>query len=181
MSVVSKLSPRDRQLAGRLGRMGIRKPFLTVAALRKADIKPQTAVALLRKESGGGRHVFGHDHGSNLPDRPPYSGHNVTERRARLLFASRFSNGVAETQLTSRSFVQIARRRGGEWRPFANMWTGFELLGNLIREHGVQDGAARYNGGDSPVGERNGAAYGRDFVRQRNHAERELREAGFSV
>jgi hypothetical protein len=181
MSVVSKLSSRDRQLARRLARMGIRKPFVTVAALRKAHIKPQTAVALLRKESGGGRHVFGHDHGSNLPDRPPYSGHNVTERRAKLLFASPFSNGVAETQLTSKSFVQIARRRGGEWRPFINMWTGFELLGTLIRDHGVQDGAARYNGGNSSLGERNGAAYGRDFVTQRNHAERELREAGFKV
>jgi hypothetical protein len=161
--------------------MAIRHPFLTVAALRKADIKPQTAVALLRKESGGGRHVFGHDHGSNLPDRPPYSGHNVTEHRARLLFASPFSNGVAETQITSKSFVEIARRRGGEWRPFINMWTGFELLGNLIRDHGVEHGAARYNGGDSPLGERNGTAYGRDFVTQRNHAGRELREAGFNV
>lgn len=181
MSVVSKLSPRDRQLARRLSRMGIQKPFLTVAALRRADIKPQTAVALLRKESGGGRHVFGHDHGSNLPDRPPYSGHNVTERRARLLFASPFSNGVAETQLTSKSFVETARRRGGEWRPLINMWTGFEHLGNLIRAHGVQHGAARYNGGDSPLGESNGAAYGRDFVTQRNRAESELREAGFDV
>jgi hypothetical protein len=181
MSVVSKLSPRDRQLARGLGRMGIQNPFLTVAALRKADVKPQTAVALLRKESGGGRHVFGHDHGSGLPDRPPYSGHKVTERRARLLFDSPFSNGVAETQLTSKDFVQIARRRGGEWRPYINMWTGFEHLGNLIREHGVQLGAARYNGGDSSLGESNGAAYGRDFVTQRNRSERELREAGFKV
>jgi hypothetical protein len=89
VSVVSLLSPRDRQLAGQLARMGIRKPFVTVAALREADITLQTEVALLREESGGGRHVFGHDHGSNLPDRPPYSGHTVTERRARLLFDSR--------------------------------------------------------------------------------------------
>lgn len=181
MSVVSKLSRRDRQLARQLGRMGIRNPFHTVAALRKADVKPQTAVALLRKESGGGRHVFGHDHGSNLPDRPPYSGHNVTERRARLLFDSPFSNGVAETQLTSKSLVQTARQRGGEWRPFVNMRTGFEHLGDLIRDHGVQHGAARYNGGDSPLGEQNGAVYGRDFVTQRTRAERELQQAGFKV
>ena len=181
MSVTSSLSKRDRQLAEWFKAAGFAHPFLTVAALRKADIKPQTAAALLTKESGGGRNVFGHDHGSNLPDRPPYSGHNVTETRARRLFDSPFSNGVGPTQLTSKGFVKIARQRGGEWRPFVNMTVGFEIVGGLIREHGVGRGAARYNGGDSELGERNGAQYGREFEELRNGFARKLRRAGFKV
>jgi hypothetical protein len=41
----------------------------------------------------------------------------------------------------------------------------------------------RYNGGDSPQGERNGAGAGggREFVQDRDHAERVLRRKGFEV
>src|SRR5687767_2170768 len=104
MSVTSSLSRRDRELAEWFKAAGFARPVLTVAALRKADIKPQTAAALLWKESGGGRNVFGHDHGPS-GDHPPYSGHNVTERRAKLLRASRFSNGVGPTQLTFKGYI----------------------------------------------------------------------------
>jgi len=63
------------------------------------------------------------------------------------------------------------------------MLVGFGLIGRLIREHGVEAGANRYNGGDSSEGERNGAAagYGREFLQHRAHAERELRRNGFQV
>lgn len=183
MAVTDKLSKRDRQLAEWFAREGFEHPLLTVAAFRhpKADLKPQTAAALLSMETGDGSNVFGHDHGSNLPDRPPYSGHRVTETRARRLFDSEFSNGVGPCQLTSKSLVAIARRRGGEWRPYWNMVTGFEHVGQLIRAHGIEHGAARYNGGDSSQGQANGATYGRNFERKREEFTQKLRRAGFHV
>lgn len=180
MSVTDDLTTRDRQLANYFRDEGYENPFLMVAALRKADIKPQTAAALLRKESGGGRNIFGCDHGPH-GDSPPYCRHSVTETRARRLFESRFSNGVGPTQLTSKSFVKQARDLGGEWKPYFNMRVGFWLVGSLIDDHGVEHGAARYNGGNSDQGQQNGAAYGRDFVRIRREEADKLREAGFEV
>lgn len=179
-SVVSRLSKRDRQLGRFLGREGYRNPFLTVAALRKADIKPQTAMALLRKESGGGKNIFGCDHGSH-GDSPPYCNQAVTEARARKLFNSNFSNGVGPTQLTSKGFVKMARDKGGEWRPYINMVVGFSIVGRLIDEHGITNGAARYNGGDSTLGERNGARYGREFAQIRGEEADKLKRARFNV
>lgn len=180
MPVTDSLSTRDRQLAAYFGRQGFENPFLMVAALRKADIKPQTAAALLRKETGNGKNIFGCDHGPH-GDSPPYCRQNVTETRARKLFASRFSNGVGPTQLTSKSFVREARNLGGEWKPYFNMLVGFRLIGRLIDEHGVEHGAARYNGGDSSQGQQNGARYGREFKAIRQEEADKLRRAGFDV
>lgn len=86
MSVTDDLTTRDRQLANYFRDEGYENPFLMVAALRKADIKPQTAAALLRKESGGGRNIFGCDHRKELgearvkEDRPPYCHHTPVSR-----------------------------------------------------------------------------------------------------
>ena len=181
-SVTASLSQRDRELGRQLGRMGIARPYLTVAALRKADVKPQTAVALLRKESGGGRNVFGHDHGQNLPDRPPYSGHPVTEKRARALYNSEFSNGVGPAQLTFKPYVARARKAGGEWLHYPNVVTGLRILrANFDGAAGgkLELAAAMYNGGPDPGAD--ARAYGKDFMRERKRAEQELRRAGFDV
>jgi hypothetical protein len=179
MSVTASLTTRDRQLAVWMGEQGIQHPFLTVAALRKADVKPQTALALLSKETGNGRNVFGCDWGAT--DGPPYCNQNVTEARYRKLRALGKPNGVGPTQLTSFFLCDRADKRGGCWRPYPNMRTGFEHLGALIREHGIEHGAARYNGGDSDQGERNGAAYGREYAEWRERWSRKLRAAGFRV
>jgi hypothetical protein len=180
--VTAGLSRRDRQLARALGELGISRPLLTVAAMRQTDVKPQTAYALLMKESGGGRNVFGCDHGKQ-GGRPPWCGENVTEARYRALRQLGKPNGVGRCQLTSFGFLDEADRVGGAWKDFPNMLVGFGLIGRLIREHGVEAGANRYNGGDSSEGERNGAAagYGREFLQHRAHAERELRRNGFQV
>lgn len=178
-TVVSTLGKRDRELAAWFQREGFERPYLTVAALRKADIKPQTAAALLLKESGGGNNVFGHDWEAKLgraranEDRPPYNGHNVTEARARKLRGSTYSNGVGPTQLTFKGYIDRARKAGGEWKPYVNMLIGFRIFRELFNTHGsLVLAATRYNGAE---------AYGYDFVRVRAEQERKLRARGFHV
>jgi hypothetical protein len=181
-SVTDGLSSRDRQLARALGELGITRPLLTVAAMRKTDVKPQTAYALLMKETGGGRNIFGCDWG-RTGGVPPFCNERVTEKRYRDLRAHGKANGVGRCQLTSFGFLDEADGQGGAWKDFPNMLVGFGLIGRLIGEHGVEAGANRYNGGDSSQGERNGAAagYGREFVQHRQQAERELDRRGFKV
>jgi hypothetical protein len=181
-SVTASLSKRDRQLARALGELGITRPVLTVAAMRETDVKPQTAYALLMKETSGGRNIFGCDFG-RTGGAAPFCHEHVTEARYRSLRALGKPNGVGRCQLTSFGFLDEADRKGGAWKDFPNMLVGFGLIGRLIREHGVEAGANRYNGGDSSLGERNGAdaGYGREFVQHRDHAQRVLRGSGFEV
>jgi hypothetical protein len=61
------------------------------------------------------------------------------------------------------------------------MQVGFGHVGDLIRDHGIEHGAARYNGGDTAQGERNGAQYGREFAKIREEEARKLKRAGFNV
>lgn len=179
MGVVDRLDEHDRKLARWFGRQGFKTPFLMVAALRKAQIRPQSAAALLEKESAKGRNIFGCDHGS-VGDRPPYCRHTVTEQRAKRLRASQFSNGVGPTQLTFKGYVDRARERGGEWRPYVNMWTGFDVFRQCVADAGtIRGGAARYNGGPNPNAQ--ARAYGKDFVEKRQAWERKLHGAGFKV
>lgn len=180
-SVASSLSDRDRKLARYFTRQGFKNPYLMVAALRKADIKPQTAAALLRKESGGGKNIFGCDWTSAARGAAPWCNENVTEARYRALRRRGKPNGVGPCQLTSFAFCDEADAKGGCWKPYPNMRVGFSLVGRLIREHGIEHGAARYNGGDSQQGQQNGAAYGRDFAEIRAEEAAKLRRAGFDV
>ncbi len=183
MSVTDSLTTRDRQLAAWISSQGIQHPFLTVAAFRddSVDAKPQTALALLSKETGNGRNVFGCDWGKH--DGPPYCGQNVTEARYRKLRALGKANGVGPVQLTSFFLCDRADHAGGCWLPYPNMLVGFGHLAQLIRAHGFEAGANRYNGGDSSQGEAAGAAagYGREFVAFRQEWERKLVAAGFKV
>jgi hypothetical protein len=126
-SVTGRLTKRDRELGAWFKGGGFLRPLLTVAALREANIRPQTAAALLSKETGNGSNIFGCDHGA-CGDAPPFCRHNVTERRAKRLRQSGFSNGVGPTQLTFKGYVDRARRAGGEWKPYANMVTGFRIF-----------------------------------------------------
>lgn len=173
MAVLS-LTPRDRELAVFFKRNGFRHPYLMVEALRRERIKPQTAAALLEKESDKGRNIFGCDFGgSERIGRLPYCHDDVTELRARALRESGFSNGVGPTQLTFKGYIDMARRAGGEWRPFINMRIGFRIFKNLARTHGsIWEAAKAYNGANT---------YADDFVNKRDKWTRTLRAAGFKV
>lgn len=173
MSVTSKLSRRDRQLAEWFRRNGFKHPYLTVAALRRANIKPQTAAALLKKESGKGRNIFGCDLG---PGRQ-FCHQNVTEARVRKLLANvragQASNGVGPTQLTWPGYIERAQRAGGAHRPYVNMVTGFSIFReNVDRGGSLWAGAKLYNGA---------AEYADDFVTERGRWASRLRLAGFRV
>lgn len=185
MGVVSALSERDRQLAEWFRRNGFLHPYLTVAALRKAAIKPQSAAALLQNESGGrhngrtvsgGRNVFGCDW-RQTGDNPPYCGHEVTLTRYRALRRQDKQNGVGPCQLTLFVFLTRADRAGGAHLPLPNMVTGFRILKeNAKREGSVRDGARAYNG-SGPDAE----AYADRFMARRAAWERKLHAAGFNV
>jgi hypothetical protein len=171
--VTDSLTSRDRELAAWFKREGFLRPLLTVAALRQGNIKPQTAAALLSKETGNGSNIFGADHGP-CGDAPPYCRQNVTERRAKRLRESEFSNGVGPTQLTFKGYVDRARRAGGEWKPYVNMAAGFTIFRELFdsERNSIWGAAKRYNGR---------AEYANDFVKRRDAYERKLRNAGFQV
>jgi hypothetical protein len=66
---------------------------------------------------------------------------------------------LAKAQCTSAQYQDTADDLGGCWDPLANMRSGFRGMGALIKRHGVQQGARRYNG-SGPAAE----AYGRDFL-----------------
>lgn len=188
MSVTDRLTPRDRQLAGWFKAHGFAHPFLTVAALRVARIKPQTAAAQLTIESGGGRNVFGCDYGDAHPGAPPYCGDAVTAGRLLALLRSSYSNGVGPTQLTFKGYLDQTADPGDPrvlsgvsraWaaRPFLNMVKGFSILrGNAKREGSLSQGARAYNG-SGPAAE----AYAAKFMRLRGEYRNSLRRAGFKV
>jgi hypothetical protein len=138
-------------------------------------------MALLRKESGGGKNIFGCDWTSRARGAPPWCNENVTEARYKALRRLGKPNGVGPSQLTSFSLCDLADKKGGCWKPYPNMQVGFGHVGNLIRDHGIEHGAARYNGGDTAQGERNGAQYGREFAKIREEEARKLKRAGFNV
>lgn len=167
------LSHRDAELARWMGRQGVLRPFLTVEALRRERIKPQTALAMLEKESALGRNIFGCDHGVSGAH-PPYCGHAVTEARARALFDSPFANGVGPCQLTHKEgYVRPARKMGGEWRPYINMRVGFAGFRRLVERTGsIFEAAHAYNGS---------TVYASDFVVKRRKWEDRLVAAGFHV
>jgi hypothetical protein len=189
VSVTDSLTTRDRELAAWISDQGVLTPFLLVAAMRKVDgLRPQTALALVNKEVGGDgkatpycRNIFGCDWGAKSS--APWCRQEVTEARYKALRALGKPNGVGPTQLTSFGFCDIADRRGGCWKPYYNMWTGFEIIDRLIEDHGYRNGANRYNGGDSLTGQRNGeaAGYGEGFVILRTRWEKRLLAAGFKV
>jgi hypothetical protein len=169
MSVTYQLSKRDRKLADWFRREGFLRPYLTVAALRKADIKPQTAAALLNKETGNGKNVFGCDHGAGRA----FCHQNVTEARVKQLRLSGLANGIGPTQLTWPGYVDRADSAGGSWKPYVNMVVGFSIFRELVDARGSIWRAARgYNGA---------AEYATDFVQRRNAYELKLRSAGFAV
>ena len=179
------LSERDRQLAEWFRRNRFLHPYLTVAALRRAGIKPQSAAALLQNESSGrhdggtvsgGRNVFGCDW-QRTGDKPPYCGQPVTLTRYVLLRKHGKQNGVGPCQLTLFVFCDRADKIGGVHLPFPNMVTGFRILKeNANREGTLREGARAYNGSGQAAEE-----YADRFIARREAWERKLLRAGFRV
>ena len=149
-------SPR---LIERLRAEGVLRPQAVVEEAKRAGLRLPLACALLEKESGGGRNVFGHDPtifvGAGEVTRAKYREY----KKRRVAGGNKQMQGVGPCQLTWWEFQDAADREGGCWRPEVNMRVGFRHLVALINQHGEADGARRYNG-SGPAAE----AYSRDLL-----------------
>jgi hypothetical protein len=136
-------SPR---LIERLRAEGVLRPQAVVEEAKRAGLRLPLACALLEKESGGGRNVFGHDPtifvGAGEVTRAKYREY----KKRRVASGNKHMQGVGPCQLTWWEFQDAADREGGCWRPEVNMRVGFRHLVALINQHGEADGARRYNG-----------------------------------
>jgi Putative peptidoglycan binding domain len=149
-------SPR---LIERLRAEGVLRPQAVVEEAKRAGLRLPLACALLEKESGKGRNVFGHDPtifvGAGEVTRAKYREY----KRRRVASGNRQMQGVGPCQLTWWEFQDAADREGGCWRPEINMRVGFRHLAALIKQHGEADGARRYNGSGEAA-----EAYSRDLL-----------------
>lgn len=114
---------------------------------RRARVPITLAYAVVEKETGNGRNVFGHDPTSSIPN--SWKGTAVTKDKYRY-YRSRRSRygmqGVGPMQLTWYEFQDQADRLGGCWVPKHNIRVGLSRLGQLIRQYGERNGVRRYNG-----------------------------------
>lgn len=157
------MTARERRLVKYLRERKYAYPVRTVRAIRKTGINFAEALVLLRKESGGGRNVFGCDHGPQQGN-VPYCGDKVTKKRVIALKESKFANGVGPTQLTFKPFL-----KGPVWRPYHNMVVGFTIFQGYRKDDTVWASAKRYNGG---------VVYADDFVNMLDIMKKSLRKAG---
>lgn len=137
---------RDAQLAGIIDRHGGNGyGRLIVEESRRGGIPISLGCALVEQESGF-HNVFGHD----LVKRGQVRGGKVTRTRyARyklLRKLGRGMQGVGLTQLTWFQFQDQADALGGCWKPTYQLRVGFNLVRELIGEHGQVAGIAAYNG-----------------------------------
>lgn len=155
------MTTRDLRLVRTMRRQGIVYPRITLREARRAGLPLSLACALLQKESGGGKNEFGHDPTSSIPE--AWMGKTVT--RIRYLYYKRNRQrgagmqGVGPCQLTWWATQDRADALGGCWKPGPNMRVGFSALRALIRAHGIQSGAAAYNGSGPAA-----VKYGEDFL-----------------
>src|SRR5918999_1267200 len=146
-------------LIERLRSEGIVAPRIAIEEAKRAGLPLELACALLEKESGGGKNVYGHDpsifRGAGAVTRENYARY----RKQRIASRNRSMQGVGPCQLTWWEFQDAADTQGGCWRPRINMRVGFLHLANLIKRYGESDGARRYNGSGAAA-----EAYSRDLL-----------------
>jgi Putative peptidoglycan binding domain len=143
----------------RLRAGGILNPRMVIAEAKRSGLRLDYACAMLMKESGGGRNVFGHDPtifvGAGTVTKAKYQDY----KRRRVASGNDLMQGVGPTQLTYYTLQDRADAQGGCWKPRINMRVGFKHLADHINRYGEADGARRYNGsGDAAV------AYSKDLL-----------------
>lgn len=152
-----------------LRKRGFGFPWRTMRAVHRTGINPAHAAVLLRKETGGGRNVFGCDHGPGVA----FCHQSVTPERVQKLRATGLRNGIGPLQLTSDAWVT---NPPSSWskvhRPYINMLSGFGGFKVMAEQFGVHEAARRYNGA---------AAYADDFVDRLKGVKKSLRGARVSV
>jgi peptidoglycan hydrolase-like protein with peptidoglycan-binding domain len=148
----------------RLRAGGILNPRMVVAEAKRAGLRLDYACAMLQKESGGGRNVFGHDPtifaGAGDVTKAKY----LDYKRRRVASGNRLMQGVGPTQLTYYTLQDRADEQGGCWQPRINMRVGFKHLADHISRYGEADGARRYNGSGPAA-----VAYSKDLLAKAEH------------
>ena len=146
---------RDSDKTEALAAGGIVAPETVIEQADHTNLPLHIACALLEKESGGGRNVFGSDPtifaGAGEVTQEKYEDY----KRQRVASDNRQMQGVGPCQLTWWEFQDEADRAGGCWRPEINMRIGFGHLAALIDQHGESDGVRRYFG-SGPAAEQAG-------------------------
>jgi hypothetical protein len=140
--------PRDNALARKLRDNGVKNALRVVIECRHRHdgvIPVSLGVAIQEQESSSGLNIFGADQGGLFAHQP------VTKARVLQLVehvrAGGVSNGVGPMQLTFIGFIDEANRDGGAWLPAVNIATGLGIIAGHVKQHGVRDGLATYNGG----------------------------------
>lgn len=133
---------------------GIVSPYLAMRAADNAGLPFAVMCAILEKESGGGKNVFGHD-----PTIFVGAG-TVTKSKYRAYLAERHRTGkmqgVGPMQLTWWEFQDRADKAGGCWRPYYNMLVGAQILHSYWNTYGNWEKVGtKYNGS---------SAYGKDLA-----------------
>lgn len=132
-----------------------------VHAARHTGLTLSVACALVEHESNG-KNVFGHDRtifiGAGRVTRAKYLRYKLMRKRTGKM------QGVGYTQLTWYGYQDLADKRGGCYKAFPNLVTGFEALAANIRAHGLHDGLRRYNGSGAAA-----ERYARDVTALAHH------------
>lgn len=138
----SVASKRDHVLADRANVHGAHYSLRIVLEARRAGIPISLGFALVQQESGFSN-VFGHDPtifvGAGQVTRAKYAEYRTQRGHEHM-------QGVGPCQLTWWAYQDQADALGGCWESAHNIRVGFGLLAGLIRQHGLVDGVARYNG-----------------------------------
>lgn len=158
------LSAQDLKYFYRLRKAGFVYNTSTILEAKRAGLPLSAAAALLDKESGKGQNIFGHDPtiyaGAGKVTKSKYLAYKAARKRS----GNRLMQGVGPCQLTWYATQDAADRIGGCWVPRYNKRVGFKTLADLIKQYGVEKGAAHYNG-TGPAA----TAYGRDFKAKQKH------------
>ena len=150
--------PKD-DLVERLRAGGILNPRMVVAEAKRAGLRLDYACAMLKKESGGGMNVFGHDPTIFVGAGTVTRGKYLEYKRQRVASGNARMQGVGPTQLTYWTLQDRADAQGGCWNPRINMRVGFKHLADHIARYGEADGARRYNGSGPAA-----VAYSKDLL-----------------
>lgn len=152
-------------------------PDLVITACTKTGLPLNIMCAKLRRESYGGRNVFGNDRVA-YPTEGPYTAdtEDVTREAVDAYLAWRGpgpaagssgrQNGVGPSQLTWWSLQDAAEAKGGVHLPGPNMEVGAAEFKRLLDKNGgdLRAAAAEYNGGGNWRDSTAAVAYGDAMV-----------------
>lgn len=130
---------------------GLSNAAVIVQAAQMEGMDLSVAATLVAGESWG-KHIWGHDPGAtdgHYVKGGPVTQANYLAYRAAMRAGQIGRQGCGISQATSAEYQDRADELGGCWDMLANCRSGFRGMQALMSQHGVRDGARRYNGSGS--------------------------------